>query len=149
MTIKQLKVYSPASIANLGPGFDVFGVALDGLGDKVSVKRVSEPGVRVIMKGYEADQIPVKARLNSAGAVMEAALSRLSEPEGVVMEIEKGIPPGKGMGSSGASAAGAAVAAVKRAEKGIDMETAILHSFKDTREKEREETVGVKKERGF
>ena len=72
MTIKQLKVYSPASIANLGPGFDVFGVALDGLGDNVSVKRVSEPGVRVIMKGYEADQIPVKAPLNSAGAVMEA-----------------------------------------------------------------------------
>lgn len=113
MTIKQFKVYAPASIANLGPGFDVFGIALDGLGDYVKVRRVSEPGVRVFVKGYEADQIPVKAQLNSAGAVMNAALDRIGERVGIEMEIEKGIPPGKGMGSSGASAAAAAVAAQK------------------------------------
>ncbi|MGD0803983.1 MAG: homoserine kinase [Candidatus Bathyarchaeia archaeon] len=112
MTIKQFSIYAPASIANLGPGFDVFGVALDGLGDKLKVKRVSEPGVRIQVKGFEADQIPVKAQLNSAGAVMQAALSRFTEPIGVEIEIEKGVPPGKGMGSSGASAAAAAVAAV-------------------------------------
>ena len=113
MTIKQFKVYAPASIANLGPGFDVFGIALDGLGDYIKVKRVSEPGVRVLVKGFEADQIPVKAQLNSAGAVMNAALDRIGESAGVELEIEKGIPPGKGMGSSGASAAAAAVAAQK------------------------------------
>jgi homoserine kinase len=113
VTIKQFKVYAPASIANLGPGFDVFGVALDGLGDYVKVRRVSEPGVRVLVKGFEADQIPVKAHLNSAGAVMNAALDRLGESAGVELEIEKGIPSGKGMGSSGASAAAAAVAAQK------------------------------------
>lgn len=113
MTIKQFKVYAPASIANLGPGFDVFGVALDGLGDYIKVKRVSKPGVRVIIKGFEADHIPVKAQLNSAGAVMNAALDRIGESVGVEMEIEKGIPPGVGMGSSGASAAAAAIAAQK------------------------------------
>jgi len=113
VTIKQFKVYAPASIANLGPGFDVFGIALDGLGDYVKVRRVSEPGVRVFVKGFEADQIPVKAQLNSAGAVMNAALERIGERVGVELEIEKGIPPGKGMGSSGASAAAAAVAAQK------------------------------------
>ncbi len=113
MTIKQIKVYAPASIANLGPGFDVFGIALDGLGDYVKVRRVSEPGVRVTVKGFEADHIPVKAQFNSAGAVMNAALDRIGESVGVEMEIEKGIPPGTGMGSSGASAAGAAVAAQK------------------------------------
>ena len=111
MTIKQFKVYAPASIANLGPGFDVFGIALEGIGDYVNVKRVEEPGVHISMKGYEADQIPVKAHLNSAGAVMQAALKRINDPHGVEMEIEKGIPSGKGMGSSGASAAAAAVAA--------------------------------------
>ncbi len=113
MTIKQFRVYAPASIANLGPGFDVFGIALDGLGDCVKVKRVSEPGVHVIMKGVEADHIPVKAQQNSAGAVMNAALDRLGESVGVELEIEKGVPPGTGMGSSGASAAAAAVAAQK------------------------------------
>jgi len=113
VTIKQFRVYAPASIANLGPGFDVFGVALDGLGDYIKVKRVSEPGVRIQIKGFEADQIPVKAQLNSAGAVMNAALDRIGESVGVEMEIEKGIPPGVGMGSSGASAACAAIAAQK------------------------------------
>jgi homoserine kinase len=113
VTIKQFKVYAPASIANLGPGFDVFGIALEGLGDYLKVKRVSEPGVRVIVKGFEADQIPVKAQLNSAGAVMNAALDKIGESAGIELEIEKGIPPGKGMGSSGASAAAAAVAAQK------------------------------------
>ena len=113
MTIKQFRVYAPASIANLGPGFDVFGVALDGLGDYIKVKRVSEPGVRIQIKGFEADHIPVLAQLNSAGAVMNAALDRIGESVGVEMEIEKGIPPGAGMGSSGASAACAAIAAQK------------------------------------
>ena len=113
MTIKQFRVYAPASIANLGPGFDVFGVALDGLGDYVNVKRVSEPGVRIKIKGFEADHIPVLAQFNSAGAVMNAALDRIGDSVGVEMEIEKGIPPGAGMGSSGASAAAAAVAAQK------------------------------------
>ena len=113
MTIKQFRVYAPASIANLGPGFDVFGIALDGLGDYVKVRRVSEPGVRVVMKGVEAETIPVKAQLNSAGAVFNAALDRLGDSFGVELEIEKGIPPGTGMGSSGASAAAAAVAAQK------------------------------------
>lgn len=111
MTIKQFKVYAPASIANLGPGFDVFGIALDGIDDYVNVKKVNEPGVHVVVKGFEADKIPVKAQLNSAGAVMQAALDRLVEPVGVKMEIVKGVPLGKGMGSSGASAAAAAVAA--------------------------------------
>ena len=111
MTIKQFRVYAPASIANLGPGFDVFGVALDGLGDYIKVKRVSEPGVRIQIKGFEADHIPVLAQQNSAGAVMNAALDRIGENVGVELEIEKGIPPGAGMGSSGASAAAAAVAA--------------------------------------
>jgi homoserine kinase len=119
VTTKQVKVYAPASIANLGPGFDVFGIALDGLGDYVKVRRVSEPGVRVTVRGIEADQIPVKPQLNSAGAVMSAALDRLGEPAGFEMEIEKGIPAGTGMGSSGASAAAAAFAAQEFLGRGL------------------------------
>ncbi len=110
MTIKQVKVYAPASIANLGPGFDVFGVALDGLGDTIELRTVSEPGVTIKVTGYEDEHIPLKARDNSAGAVLEAAVKAV-EPVGFRMEIVKGIPPGKGMGSSGASAAAAAYAA--------------------------------------
>ncbi|MBC8224831.1 homoserine kinase, partial [Candidatus Bathyarchaeota archaeon] len=47
MSAKQIEVYSPASIANLGPGFDVFGIALDEIGDTLRVELVQEPGVEV------------------------------------------------------------------------------------------------------
>jgi len=113
VTIKQIKVYAPASIANLGPGFDVFGVALDGLGDTIELRTTSEPGVQIKVSGYEEEHIPLKARDNSGGAVLEVAAGSSREPVGFLMEIFKGIPPGKGMGSSGASAAAAAYAADK------------------------------------
>jgi homoserine kinase len=106
-------VFSPASIANLGPGFDVFGIALDGLGDSLKVELVPEPGVKVIVKGPDAGSIPTDPGSNSAGAVLQHVLDNYDSRQGFVVEVEKGIPPGKGMGSSGASAAGAAYAAIQ------------------------------------
>ncbi len=113
MTAKQIEVFSPASIANLGPGFDVFGIALDGLGDSLKIELVQEPGVRVIVKGPDAESIPADPGSNSAGAVLQHALKNYDSSQGFAVEIEKGVPPGKGMGSSGASAAGAAYAAIQ------------------------------------
>jgi homoserine kinase len=112
VSTKQIEVFSPASIANLGPGFDVFGIALDGLGDTLKVKLVPEPGVKVIVKGLESGSIPTDPSKNSGGAVLQYVLDHHSVSQGFVIEVEKGVPPGKGMGSSGASAAGAAYAVI-------------------------------------
>lgn len=111
MGVKQLKVFAPASIANLGPGFDVFGIALDGLGDVIEAEQVDEPGVLIEVNGVGADSIPVKASENSAGAVFLHVLRENGLDGGFSVRISKGVPPGKGLGSSGASAAAAAVAA--------------------------------------
>jgi homoserine kinase len=97
----------------LGPGFDVFGIALDELGDSLKVELVPELGVKVIVKGPDADSIPTDPGSNSAGAVLQHVLDTYDASHGFIVEIEKGVPPGKGMGSSGASAAGAAYAAIK------------------------------------
>lgn len=113
MSTKQIEVYSPASIANLGPGFDVFGLALDELGDTLRVELVQEPWVKVIVNGREAGSIPTDADSNSAGAVLQNVVDEYDGSHGFVVEVEKGVPPGKGMGSSGASAAGAAYAAIQ------------------------------------
>jgi len=113
VSAKQIEVYSPASIANLGPGFDVFGIALNDIGDTLRVERVPEPGVEVIVKGPDAGSIPTDPDSNSAGAVLQHVLDHYDASQGFVVEIEKGVPPGKGMGSSGASAAGAAYAAIQ------------------------------------
>ena len=110
MTVKQVRVYSPGSIANLGPGFDVIGVALDSLGDIVRLEKIDEPEVRLSVKGVGADKIPVDPEINSSGAVLQLVKERYDVSHGFKAEIRKGVPPGKGMGSSGASASATAIA---------------------------------------
>ncbi len=110
MTVKQVCVYSPGSIANLGPGFDVIGVALDSVGDIVQLEKFDEPEVRLSIMGVGAEDIPVNPDINSSGAVLQLVKERYDVPHGFKAEIRKGVPLGKGMGSSGASASATAVA---------------------------------------
>ena len=110
MTIKQIRVYSPGSIANLGPGFDVFGVALEGVGDIVVLNKIKELEVQINVQGVGADRIPTDPERNSSGAILKKVLKEYEPQHGFSIEIRKGLPPGTGMGSSGASAAATAVA---------------------------------------
>jgi homoserine kinase len=125
VSTKQIRVFSPASIANLGPGFDVFGIALDGIGDTLTVELVPDPGVKVIMGDEMATLIPADPDKNSAGAVLQHVLDTYDSSEGFVVKIEKGVPPGKGMGSSGASAAGAAYASIQLLELELSASEAV------------------------
>ena len=113
MNIKQVSTYAPASIANLGPGFDVFGIALDEIGDTITLEAVPEKGVKVSIIGIDSDSIPLIATENSAGAVLYHFVEKHNPDHGFKVNIEKGVPPGKGMGSSGASAAAATHALCK------------------------------------
>ncbi|MGW8179653.1 MAG: homoserine kinase, partial [bacterium] len=110
MTIKQVRVYSPGSIANLGPGFDVFGIAIEGVGDIVLLKEQREPGIKISVQGVGADRIPTLPEKNSSGAIVQHVIEKYGVDHGFEVEIRKGIPPGTGMGSSGASASATAVA---------------------------------------
>jgi homoserine kinase len=98
----MVTVRAPATSANLGSGFDVFGVALDRPADVVHVERASETTIE--MTGMGADFIPEKPMDNTAGVVAE----ELGAPAHIT--IDKGVRPSSGLGSSAASAAGAAVA---------------------------------------
>jgi homoserine kinase len=110
VTIKQVRVYAPGSIANLGPGFDVFGVAIEGMGDTVLLKQKREPGVKIDIKGVGSNKIPRDPEKNSSGAILNYILREYEPDHGFSIEIRKGLPPGTGMGSSGASAAATTVA---------------------------------------
>jgi homoserine kinase len=110
VTVKHVRVYSPGSIANLGPGFDVLGVALECVGDIVELQEIDEPEIRLTIRGEGADRIPVDPERNSSGAILVKVREDLGLDHGFSVEIRKGLPPGKGMGSSGASAAATAVA---------------------------------------
>ena len=93
---------APATSANLGSGFDVFGVALDGPADVVRVERA--PETSITMTGAGSRYIPEDPTKNTAGAVAEA----LDAPAHI--RIDKGVRPASGLGSSAASAAGTALA---------------------------------------
>lgn len=96
---------APSSTANLGPGFDVFGLALDAYYDEVTLTKKKD-GITIIT----FDNIPTSAQKNTAGLVVQYMKKRFKIKSGIQIKIKKGIPAGFGMGSSAASAAATAVA---------------------------------------
>ncbi|MFB6179736.1 MAG: homoserine kinase [Halorientalis sp.] len=110
----MLTVRAPATSANLGSGFDVFGVALDRPADVVRVEKASRTTIEVT--GVGSQYIPEDPDKNTVGAVAEA----LDAPAHI--EIDKGVRPASGLGSSAASAAAAAVGLNELYERGYTRE---------------------------
>jgi len=108
--LEQVSVFAPGSASNLGPGFDCLGVALSGRGDRVTARRSSRAGVRVVE--VSDPRIPLQPEKNTAALAATAAL-RLAgaSQEGVELSIEKGLALAAGLGGSAASAVAGAVAA--------------------------------------
>ena len=103
--------FAPASVGNVAIGFDILGFSVDALGDRVSVARRAEPGVAISAVRGIAGELPHEPRDNTAGRAL-LAMQEAAQPDfGFVLEIDKGIPLGSGLGGSAASAVGAVVAA--------------------------------------
>lgn len=108
MTTKQVYIYAPATIANIGVGFDVLGIAIDQPGDIVFAEQRSDKG---LFFSLYADGIAVPADTNNVAAhVAQLMLDELQPSLGVTLDLYKKMPIGSGLGSSGASSAAAAVA---------------------------------------
>lgn len=101
----EIKLFCPATIANLSCGFDVMGLCLDGVGDEMIIRKSSVKGIR-ITKIVGAD-LPLETEKNVAGVAGLALLNELQLDYGFEIEIYKKIKAGSGIGSSSASAAGA------------------------------------------
>jgi homoserine kinase len=111
---------APASVGNVGVGFDILGHTIAGPGDRVTVRRVSEPGVRIVeIRGCDV-VLPMAAELNTAGAALIALRTAHALDFGFEIEIDKGIPFGSGMGGSAASAVAALVAANALLDRPLD-----------------------------
>jgi len=109
--MQQVRVYAPATIGNVGPGFDVLGLAVTNLGDVVEARRKRGFGVEILsIVGEGADLLPREADKNTASIAALKVLERIGARGGVNLIIEKGIPFPSGLGSSAASAVAAGVA---------------------------------------
>lgn len=107
----QARAFAPASVGNVGVGFDILGHALEGVGDSVTVSAMALRAVRVKAIRGSAVELPMDAAHNTAGAALLALQVQLGLDFGFEIEIDKGIPFGSGMGGSAASAVAAVVAA--------------------------------------
>lgn len=130
-----VKAFAPATVANLGPGFDFLGCAVDGLGDIVSVKVDPQvhPGEICIsdISGHAPNKLSKNPLWNCAGIAAIEVMKMLSiRSVGLSLSLEKGLPLGSGLGSSAASAAAAAVAVNELFGKKLSVEELVLASLK-------------------
>ena len=124
----SVTVRAPSSTANLGPGFDVFGLALDAFFDEITITKKGK-GIRIIT----LDSIPVVPKKNTAGVVVTELANKFKIKDGIEVKIKKGVPAGFGVGSSAASAS-AAVVAMNRLFK-LDLDNNSLVKFAGAGEK--------------
>ncbi|MDX1940066.1 MAG: homoserine kinase [Saprospiraceae bacterium] len=108
--ITEVKVFTPATVANVACGFDILGFALDKPGDEIIARFSDEPGLRIIKITGDGGKLPYNIENNTAGFAAKKLVEYLSEEQGIELEIHKKMPFGTGMGSSAASAVGGAVA---------------------------------------
>lgn len=107
--MKKVKVHSPGTVANIVCGFDILGLALSEPYDVMEVMLLDRP--EVIIHHRDIFNLPTEAEKNVAGVVLLSVMERMNNTIGFEVTVEKHIKPGSGIGSSAASAAGAAVAA--------------------------------------
>jgi homoserine kinase len=106
-----IKIFSPATVANVSCGFDSLGLALDEIGDEMTFVKTPQKGVEITniigaALTYDVDK-------NAASAVVKKMLNDANANFGIQLTIHKGYEPGSGLGSSAASSAGAAFGANK------------------------------------
>lgn len=103
--MNEIKIFCPATIANISCGFDVLGLCLETTGDEMIIRKSEIKGIR-ITKIIGAD-LPLETSKNVAGVAGLALLEAVNYEFGFDIEIYKNIKAGSGIGSSAASAAGA------------------------------------------
>jgi homoserine kinase len=107
----MIAVYAPGSVSNVACGFDVLGFALDEPGDVVVAAQQDQSGVSIAAIHGDRGRLSTDPRKNTASAAVAELIRRLETTRGIALTIHKGLPLASGIGSSGASAVAAVVAA--------------------------------------
>lgn len=107
MAGKSIKVFAPASVANIGVGYDILGFALEKPGDEIIIREGTSPGLKITQITGAKNRLPYETMKNTAGYSAYRLLEYIGETERPLeMEIHKKMPFGSGLGSSAASAVG-------------------------------------------
>ncbi len=112
MSNPGIKIFAPATVGNVACGFDVLGLAIDGLGDELIARISPEPGLRIVKITGAKGKLPYEVEKNTAGLAGLRVLEQLGKEReiGIEFELRKKMPFGSGLGSSAASAVAGAMA---------------------------------------
>jgi homoserine kinase len=111
VSLSAVRVFAPATVANVASGFDVLGFALEQPGDTVAISRKPEKRVDLTFVEGDGGKLPRDAARNTAGVAVARFLESLGFPFGVDIRLSKGMPLASGLGSSAASSVAAVFAA--------------------------------------
>lgn len=100
----SIRVFAPATVANVACGFDIFGFAVDNPGDEVILQKRAKPGVEIIQITGDEGRLPLQTERNTAGVAIDAFLKHIGSDQGIEVTLHKKMPLGSGLGSSAASA---------------------------------------------
>ncbi|UUC44392.1 homoserine kinase [Flavobacterium cerinum] len=103
--MESIRLFCPATVANISCGFDVLGLCLDTIGDEMTITKTAQKGIQITR--ITGADLPLDVTQNVAGIAAQAFLEQLGTDQGFAIEIHKKIKAGSGIGSSAASAAGA------------------------------------------
>src|SRR5699024_7239039 len=107
---KEVRVFAPATVANVSCGFDVMGFALEAPGDEIVARPGQEDGVVITSITGDNGILPAESQKNTASVAVQALLDYLDAEFSIELEVHKKMPLGSGLGSSAASSAGAVLA---------------------------------------
>ncbi|QEK52850.1 homoserine kinase [Pedobacter aquae] len=104
MSSKSIKVYAPATVANVVCGFDILGFAVNEPGDELIMDLCDKPGVVISSIEGDGGKLPLDADRNTVAAGVKSILKQLGREDiGVKLKLKKKMPLGSGLGSSAAS----------------------------------------------
>src|SRR5690606_23362081 len=109
-TMKSVKAYVPATVANVSCGFDIFGFAVEAPADAVIVTITQTPGVTIKQLTGDDGRLPMDPAKNTSSTAVQAFLNEIGSTYGAEIVLHKKLPLGSGMGSSAASSVAALVA---------------------------------------
>lgn len=129
MSSDSIKVFAPASVSNVGPGFDILGFAINEPGDEVILSKSNNDRLEIINITGDNGKLPYDVEKNTASVAIKSLMDKYKIKEGISIEINKKMGLGSGLGSSAASAVAAVVAINELLELKLEKKTLLDHAL--------------------